>query len=29
VGGELVLTRLAEADFAVLSAFAAKKSWSF
>jgi protein-L-isoaspartate(D-aspartate) O-methyltransferase len=27
--GELVLTMLAEADFAALPAFAAKKSWSF
>jgi protein-L-isoaspartate(D-aspartate) O-methyltransferase len=29
VAGELVLTRLAEADFAPLPEFAAKKSWSF
>ncbi len=29
VGGELVLTKLSEADFAPLPAFAAKKSWSF
>jgi protein-L-isoaspartate(D-aspartate) O-methyltransferase len=28
-GGELVFTRLAEADFAALPEFAAKKSWSF
>jgi protein-L-isoaspartate(D-aspartate) O-methyltransferase len=28
-GGELVFTRLAEADFAGLREFAAKKSWSF
>ena len=29
VGGELVFTKLAEADFASIAAFAAKKSWSF
>jgi protein-L-isoaspartate(D-aspartate) O-methyltransferase len=29
VGGELLFTKLAEADFAVLPEFAAKKSWSF
>ena len=28
-GGELVFTTLAEADFALLPEFAAKKSWSF
>jgi len=28
-GGELVLTRLAEADFALLPEFAARPSWSF
>ena len=29
VGGELLFTKLAEADFAVLPEFAAKKRWSF
>ena len=29
VGGELLFTKLAEADFAALPEFAAKKSWSF
>lgn len=29
VAGEVVLTKLAEADFAALPEFAAKKSWSF
>ncbi len=29
VGGELLFTKLGEADFAALPEFAAKKRWSF